>query len=430
MIRFGELPEVMSGLIGCWFFFLMLADFCVFIPEFGRKRKYRIIYRIVIALEILANYFVLQSIMSANDAVLTNKTAIRLVEMCQNTTVMGICILAIIQTIPLVFFIRKSVIWDKNHITSNSLKEAVDTLPAGVCAYDMNGRVILKNVAMERLCISFTGKMLFNGLQFEQAVENYPDTDKIGIKKVYILPDKSAYIFSREELSINGSKRILFCAFDMTEEYEKTQLLLQKEKDVQELNASLVAYNRDIVSIVTSQEILNAKVKIHDELGAGLLSIRHYLINGGGEIAKQNIISKLSRNIKFLQSEMEEKQKDEYKLMITTAKTLGVDIEVEGELPEEEPFKHIIATAIHECFTNTVRHAKGNLLRINVSEDENRITCIFTNNGERPLAPISEKGGLASLRSLVETAGGIMSINIENGFELCLFLKKEKINGI
>lgn len=430
MISFGELPPIATGLMGCLFFLVLLSMFGIFVMELGRRRRHRVIYRAVIAAEVIVNYVVLQCILSANDTVITNRTVIRMVEISQQTPAVFFGILAFAQIIAVLLCVRRSFAWDASHITSNSLKEAVDSLPAGVCAYDMTGRVLLKNAAMERMCVALSGKMLFNGLMFEKAVEDYPRTDIMGRKKVYILPDESVGIFSREELDVKGSKLILLCAFDMTEEYEKTMLLIQKEKDVQELNAELVAYNRDIVSIVTSQEILNAKVKIHDELGAGLLSIRHYLLCGGGIGHKQSITDKLRRNIRFLQSEIEEKQKDEYELMISTAKALDVDIEIEGELPKDEPYKHVVATAIHECFTNTVRHAKGNLLKISVKEDEDGICVVWTNNGEKPKGEISEKGGLASLRSLVEASLGTMSISTENGFKLSIRWAKERANGI
>ncbi len=53
-----------------------------------------------------------------------------------------------------------------------------------------------------------------------------------------------------------------------------------------------------------------------------------------------------------------------------------------------------------------------------LSEAPESITVIFTNNGDKPEGEIVEKGGLASLRSIVEGAGGSMMIDVTEQFEL------------
>lgn len=75
------------------------------------------------------------------------------------------------------------------------------------------------------------------------------------------------------------------------------------------------------------------------------------------------------------------------------------------------------------------------MLRIKVEEIPNSvgddaITVVFTNNGNPPESEIVEKGGLATLRSMVEAAGGTMEIGTENGFELRISLSKETEDGI
>lgn len=432
MITFGTLSKIVSGVIGFWSFVLLLGMVFLFALGFRRIRQNGLAEVITLLCGTALTYIMLQSILGANDNLVSHPFAIKIIREFSEIPAWVVVLICLLLTISEVFFFVKNVKWEHTHITDVSLKEAVDSLPAGVCAYEDSGRVVLKNAVMEKISNAIAKEVLLNGLLFEQSVEAYDSTDMVGRKKVLLLPDGFVYIFSKEKITFEGSNLTLLTAFDMTEEYEKIQILLQKKKSVQELNSQLVEYNRDIVSIITEQEILNAKVKIHDELGAGLLAIRHYLINGGGNKEKEEIINKLNRNIEFLQSEMAESRQDEYILMFSTANALDVRIVVDGELPEGEPNKHIIATAIHECFTNTLRHAKGDLLRIQVidsSDDsenigEKNVVVIFTNNGEKPSGEITEKGGLASLRSMVEGIGGAMKISTSNGFELRICLPK------
>ena len=201
---------------------------------------------------------------------------------------------------------------------------------------------------------------------------------------------------------------------------------------------------------IAAKEKLNAKIKIHDELGAGLLSIKRYLTNGASGEERYMILDRISGNIDYLKRESENESGDEYGLMLSTARELGVDVKIQGELPPDNPEKHIIATAIHECFTNTLRHADGDTLYVEIKDINNNdiqynieestehniidgsydkkegIYAVFTNNGIQPKKEIVEKGGLLSLRKLVEEAGGTEVISINPVFSLKIFIPKEK----
>ena len=445
MITFGELSQITSGIIGCGFFILFLGFTFLFVLGISRKWPNNLGKIAGLFLGMVVTYVFLQCALSIYDEEVTSSVVIKMVHGFAYLPAWVISIILLVLVILEVVLFSMSFRWDRNHITTMSIKEAVDSIPVGVCAYEKCGRLVLTNATMERLSVVMTGEMLLDGTLLEKSMREYPNKDMMGEKEVYLLPDGSVCIFSLENHSIAGHELTLLTAYDMSEEYNKTQILLQKRKSVEKLNLRLTEYNRDIVSIITSQEILNAKVKIHDELGAGLLAMKHYLVNGGNPVQKTEIINRLKNNLKFLQNEIQESKQDEYILIFSTANDLDVRIIVDGTLPEDEPDKHIIATAIHECFTNTVRHAKGDMLRINVI-DEGRekatekeavverltgtkkageILVVFTNNGEKPTGPIVEKGGLASLRSMVEATGGTMEIGFENGFELSISLSKE-----
>ena len=123
----------------------------------------------------------------------------------------------------------------------------------------------------------------------------------------------------------------------------------------------------------------------------------------------------------FMKSVSESKKSDEYEKLFTAASDVGVDIITNGTLPEKQPAKQICSMAIHECLTNTIRHAKGDKVFVETyfKEDKKYIIKI-SNNGYPPLGKISESGGLSNLRSIVEMAGATMDISTENGFLLTI----------
>jgi signal transduction histidine kinase len=93
---------------------------------------------------------------------------------------------------------------------------------------------------------------------------------------------------------------------------------------------------------------------------------------------------------------------------------------IDGKLPEDDVWKQVTASALHECLTNTFRHACGDTVYTKVTEDEDGRRLIFTNNGNPPEGPIEERGGLKSLRKIAEDAGFTMDIETGEGFRLTL----------
>ena len=170
---------------------------------------------------------------------------------------------------------------------------------------------------------------------------------------------------------------------------------------------------------------MSAKIKIHDELGITLLESKHYLLNGGNEEKKKEIIQGYQRNIKCLLQENDGVVEDEYTQLIQAADQLKVNLLIEGELPEEETQKHITATALHEFLTNTIRHAQSNEVFVSVIELENDYQIELMNRGVLPDEEVVEQGGLKSLRTLIEQIGGEMMIEVNDCFLITMIIPKE-----
>ena len=303
---------------------------------------------------------------------------------------------------------------DADRITPSSIKEATDTLPSGLCFCREDGRVLLVNRAMEALCRRLTGEALVNGRLFFEALSGgaLPEgCQRAGSpgEPLILLPDGAAWSFSRRRLQDGQLCVDLLVAADVTELYNKTRALSRAREEVTALNRRLTDYNREIVALTTAREILNAKVMIHNELGGNLLAIRRWLLEGGAEQDRADIVERLRTNVAFLKSGRGPEARDECALMLA---------------------RHILAVAIHECFTNTLRHAHGSALALRVSEDDHRICARFTNDGEQPSGPIRERGGLSSLRTLVERAGGCMLAQATPAFSITLELPKEDEHGL
>lgn len=333
--------------------------------------------------------------------------------------VVGICLVLTAVEVYLFFSMRR---WYNTHITSASIKETIETLPVGICAFEPSGTITLKNKTMEQLCRSLTGSPLLNGNELVQTLaEQKSDLTDFAVP----LPNAGVWSFTKDEICHKRGNFTLLIAYNVTEAYQKTQMLAQRQKTVEELNKKLLAYNKQIEQVITQQEILNAKVRIHDALGASLLGIRRYLVSGGTEAERAEMLERLRENVRFLQQEAAPRLEDEYSLILSTAEDLGVTVRISGTLPRTEPNKHILATAIHECFTNILRHTNGDTLLVEITEDDHSLTARFTDNNTRPVREIAETGGLRSLRDLTEGAGGKMEITPTPQYALTITLSKE-----
>lgn len=413
-MQIPDLYGLLQGLIGVWhlllFWFLILGAAYTCYTRQYKKLLF------LIPLAAIEYYMIQLNLLS--DAVVRERRILLLLMTALIITVL---------TISLTFQMKQ---WGQSHISNISVKSAIDLLPDAICCYDAEGRIWMKNYRMDWICKESTGELPDDGKAFVERIKEgllQKDCSAESISGKYYLHLKNGQTFALSEEAIRVQKRNyqMIILSDVTEEYAKTQTLLEGQRMVQELNESLKRYNREIVSVLSSRETLNAKMKIHDELGLGLLQIRKYILEGGTAEEKDLITQSLQNNIQFLLQDIKPVIVNELHLLLKTAEDLGITVNIKGELPENGRCTEVFQKALHECLTNTLRHAGGDEVTAVIEENESDISVCFTNSGVQPTEPVHEKGGLLSLRRLVEAQNGTMEIRIDKGFCLTIMLPKE-----
>lgn len=310
-------------------------------------------------------------------------------------------------------------------LTRSAIKESLDHLTTGLCFYAENGRVLLVNHQMVRLCHAMLGSDLQNASAFWEALSG--GTMQPGIMRLsmgnqpsFRLADQTVWTFSREELQ--GFYQIT--AADTTQLQELTEDLKQKNMALAALHLRLKAYEENVEALSRTKEQLHTKARIHNELGQVLLTTRRYLTDPSRQ--QPAPFARWERSIAMLRMEAEHTaEHPSLQMLIQTANTSGVAVEVDGKLPPQAETERLFLEAAAEALTNAVRHADARRLSIAFSETDSQYQVTFQNDGRVPENRITEGGGLSSLRRKIEMAGGTMCITCRGRYALTLSVPKQ-----
>lgn len=313
---------------------------------------------------------------------------------------------------------------ERHSISVNSVKEGMDILPAGLCCYTPDGIPKLVNRTMNSISFELSGNALMNGILFEKAVFDFPDAVPLPEGGVAIKTESGkTYGFTRSKISTNTYPELkLITAVDISEQMELKAELEKKNSELTEINNRIHAISEQIVGTTIQKELLIHKTAIHNNLGELLLKTTAQLDSGSFDAGE--LVSLWKDNITLYAINAAPSGSDRYELMKKVASDVGLKLEITGELPQENPAKNIIASAMHQCMTNTICHAGGKTVFIDVRQEPRLITAVFTNDGLPPQGEIKEGTGLTQIRTLTEQAGGIMTVDASPRFTLTLTIPK------
>lgn len=385
----------------------------VFVFALRLKRKY-VIFSSALLLEVM---FVLQGIVDVSQKQERGISHIFFSDIIGNMPYSAVLFLLLLSAVAEVLFLVYINNVRKNMLTPVAIKESLDALPDGVCFYLSDGQPLLVNAQMNKISGELFGTEIMNAETFCLNLKS----DKLCGKAEVICAeptvviksqDKKVWDFRLNTLSVENSQVNELVAYDVTEQYHLNRELETQNKRLSDVNERLRIYSGEVEGIITEKEILTAKIRVHNNLGHSLLAFRSYLAKPRSERDKENLLLLWRYTVSVMKKEaVPSTQSNDLDLLLKAAQSVDVTIEQNGNLPEEGRERAAIIAMLHECLTNTVKHAKGNRLYLNIYSDNTTLTAEVTNNGVPPKSEIHETGGLKNLRNTVKSAGGIMTIN-------------------
>ena len=312
------------------------------------------------------------------------------------------------------------------HLTPNAVRATIDLLPEGILISSEEGTVLLSNLRMNDLCRELTGRLLSDSDLFEERIKT---SSEVQNGQYFVcLPRGDVWLFAKKRLTAEGKEYDQITAVDVTERYRITEELKRKNGHLQDLQRRMKAVSELSGDMFVAQEEANARAALHNQLGQVLLMGRHFLDHPENTDAEMVYLATKQMNA-FLLGEYEgpvPKAEDLLQQSVAMAKSIGVTVELHGDITDLQSQRTILAHAVQESAANTVKHASGDRLTVNVSVDGNSISFVITNNGTPPKMAINESGGLLSLRREIEATGGTMTVFCRPAFSLLIQLPQQK----
>ena len=175
-------------------------------------------------------------------------------------------------------------------------------------------------------------------------------------RQTYLFPDGKVWRYSQTEVVAEGVTYTEALFSDVTELYEKNLELQQQTKQLKKISRDLKQLSDNVQKLTKEREVLAAKTKLHDQMGAGLIAIRQILRQNTTSKENAAAVMQFRRAIQILQEENAYPQ-DDVAEFIRDAAVSGIHVEITGELPQEEELLHLLLPVMREACVNAARHA-------------------------------------------------------------------------
>ena len=327
------------------------------------------------------------------------------------------------------------MIWDiaglcrlrRQALGRESIKQALDMLPSGICYFAPSGRVKLCNRQMDSLFRTISQSDLQTLAELQDALSDCDACSGVirltWERQTYLFPDGKAWRYRQTEVKASDGATYTEAVFsDITELYNKNLELKAQIKQLNAISRELKWLSDNALILTREKEVLSAKTKLHDDMGAGLIAIRHILHHNRTEEAA-NAMDLFRRAVSAIKYDNAyPRERSELDRFLQDAEAIGIKVNLSGELPEQEELRRVIILAMRECLTNSVRHAGATTMHITVEKKGDSVSVKITNDGRSPESEVVPKGGLHNLYRHIIDLGGTMEIQSKPSFALTVVL--------
>ena len=334
-----------------------------------------------------------------------------------------------------VLLICETVIWYRQrgkNLSRRSVKQAIDTLPDAICYFAPSGVVKLCNLQMHRLFRSLAQSDMQTFGELQKALDDCDTKSGIirlsDVRQTYLFPNGKVWRYSQTKVKVSDGVVYTEVIFShVTELYEKHLKLKEQTRQLEKISRDLKVLSDNVITMTKEKELLSAKTRLHDQMSAGIIAIRQILQQEKMTEETAGAVRMFQKAVSTIKNDNEYPlERGELAEFLRDADTIGVKVELNGELPQQQEQHRVFLIAMRECLTNSVRHADATKLTIDIQEDDNYFSIRITNNGEPPESKVMPKGGLLNLYNQITNLGGTLEIQSNPVFALTVTVPKSK----
>lgn len=408
-MHFGDMPDAVRGFIFVWLIGIFILGLCNLFHSVQVKQSRHIV---ISAGLLVLEYFLLQIIADILHRYAGEENVGLSYMLGRIHVIWWIVLIAAIMviSITLASFFKH---WKEEHITPMSVKDSIDMLHAGLCYWEDGGRIILSNKKMDEICMALCGEMLLNGETFYKCIES----------ECMPMPDGTIKYFFHNLVAFEDKQIHELIATDVTELYKKNELLEQETISLQKMNESLRRYHQNIEETVRKQEILDAKVYIHDEMNRLMLVTTANAETPMAEEEFREILTLWRNNAILLGTETgKAKVNTDITEVNRVAELLGIRLIWQGEPPFSIPesVREVLIMVAGEAIANAVKHAEAKSITIGIHKNAEKLCISIANDGKLPEDNISLGGGLTNIKRMVEEKKGMFRVEVNEYFTMIL----------
>lgn len=323
-----------------------------------------------------------------------------------------------------------SMVWGHSREGSpaKQVQESLDNLPSGIAFFDKNGLPRLCNRRMYSLEHLLAGRDIQSVQEFREALDRPCEAVSILNPKamVYRFPEGEVWRFSESSVvTKSGERFVQFLAGNVTALYENGEELKRENERLKRVALSMKELSHNILTLTREEEILEMKMRVHDELGHTVLATNRFLTNGMEEMQEKELLKRWNRALWLLQTEEADSPGKGWRAQLEErGNMLGLKVVVRGELSTDEKGEDWLMPALSECMINSVRHGGATELEIDFTNQRDYDTVRVSNNGSVPEEGVVEGGGLSTLRRRVESSCCQMAVSTAPVFSVTFRIPK------
>ena len=307
----------------------------------------------------------------------------------------------------------------RSGLSALSVKQAVDSLNTGIMFSDKSGFILLVNRRMREVLFEITGREWSNSRKLWKLLSR-GQTQSLAGERIFRMRSGAAVRFCAETLSIKKREYVQLTASDITEEFRLTEELESEKQKLAAQKKELEGMLEYLKELMWQEELMREKSRVHDVIGQRIVILRQAIASGAD---KRTVIDSISRLTDEVCENDGVDPLSHLEEIEASFKSIGVEVSLEGELPDTEYAADTVLALLRECATNAVRHGLATEVKAACKKERGGWKMKVINNGAAP-EKIIEGNGIVGMRRRVGKAGSL-EIRLSPFFMISAWIKDE-----